>query len=156
MTRGLVSVPVISLLSLLETIADGCQVLKDCRGILDRHQLMLEVCELNSVSKDDCINVGKAEPGNCFLGGLSNWLIAYSTYLVRFINSKRVKLPDENLRHSVVEKKKYFAEFTMEVEKTDAEVQAEGVCNQQLQNLTLMPDKVYAIYFAAATRNNGA
>ena len=58
------------------------QVLKECHGILDRHQLMLEACELNSVSEDDCINVGKAEPDSCLLGGLSNWLIAYSTYLV--------------------------------------------------------------------------
>ena len=52
------------------------QVLKDCSGILNRHQSMLEACELTSVSEDDYIDVGKAEPGSCLLGGLPNWLIA--------------------------------------------------------------------------------
>nr|XP_017257593.1 PREDICTED: histone-lysine N-methyltransferase ATXR3 isoform X3 [Daucus carota subsp. sativus] len=118
------------------------KVLKECHGILDRHQLMLEACELNSVSEDDYIDLGKAGLGSCLLGGLPDWLIAYSARLVRFINSERVKLPDEILRHNVDEKKKYFAEITMEVEKTDAEVQAEGVYNQRLQNLALTLDKV--------------
>lgn len=58
------------------------QVLKECHGILDRHQLMLEACELNSVSEDDYIDLGKAGLGSCLLGGLPDWLIAYSARLV--------------------------------------------------------------------------
>ncbi|KAK1388983.1 Histone-lysine N-methyltransferase ATXR3 [Heracleum sosnowskyi] len=118
------------------------KVLKECHGILDRHQLMLEACELNSVSEDDYIDLGKAGLGSCLLGGLPDWLIAYSARLVRFINSERVKLPEEILRHNLDEKKKYFTDYILEVEKTDAEVQAEGVYNQRLQNLALTLDKV--------------
>ncbi|XP_074355516.1 histone-lysine N-methyltransferase ATXR3-like isoform X1 [Apium graveolens] len=118
------------------------KVLKECHGILDRHQLMLEACELNSVSEDDYIDLGKAGLGSCLLGGLPDWLIAYSARLVRFINSERLKLPAEILRHNLDEKKKYFSDYILEVEKTDAEVQAEGVYNQRLQNLALTLDKV--------------
>lgn len=42
---------------------------------------------------------------------------------VRFINFERTKLPKEILKHNLEEKKKYFAEISMEVEKSDAEVQ---------------------------------
>ncbi|XP_017241564.1 histone-lysine N-methyltransferase ATXR3 [Daucus carota subsp. sativus] len=118
------------------------KVLKESHGILDRHQLLLEACEVNSVSEDDYIDLGKAGLGSCLLGGLPDWLIAYSARLVRFINFERVKLPDEILRHNMEEKKKYFAEICLDVEKTDAEVQAEGVYNQRLQNLALTLDKV--------------
>lgn len=58
------------------------QVLKESHGILDRHQLMLEACEVNSVSEDDYIDLGKAGLGSCLLGGLPDWLIAYSARLV--------------------------------------------------------------------------
>lgn len=58
------------------------QVLKECHGILNRHQLMLEACELNSVSKEDYIDLGRAGLGSCLLGGLPDWLIAYSARLV--------------------------------------------------------------------------
>lgn len=118
------------------------KVLKECHGILNRHQLMLEACELNSVSKEDYIDLGRAGLGSCLLGGLPDWLIAYSARLVRFINYERTMLPEEILRHNLEEKRKYFADICLEVEKNDAEVQAEGVYNQRLQNLALTLDKV--------------
>lgn len=46
---------------------------------------------------------------------------------MRFINSERVKLPAEILRHNLDEKKKYFTDYILEVEKTDAEVQVSMV-----------------------------
>ena len=42
---------------------------------------------------------------------------------VRFINFERTKLPEEILRHNLDEKRKYFADISLEVEKSDAEVQ---------------------------------
>lgn len=118
------------------------KVLKDCHGILNRHQLMLEACELNSVSEEDYIELGRAGLGSCLLGGLPDWLIAYAARLVRFINFERTKLPEEILRHNLEEKRKYFTDVCLDVEKSDAEVQAEGVYNQRLQNLALTLDKV--------------
>ncbi|KAL7219013.1 hypothetical protein ACSBR2_012143 [Camellia fascicularis] len=118
------------------------KVLKDWHGILDRHHLLLEACELNFVSEEDYIDLGRAGLGSCLLGGLPGWLIAYSARLVRFINFERTKLPEEILRHNLEEKRKYFADISIEVEKSDAEVQAEGVYNQRLQNLALTLDKV--------------
>ena len=58
------------------------QVLKEWHGILDRHQLMLEACETNSVSEEDYLDLGRAGLGSCLLGGLPDWLIAYSARLV--------------------------------------------------------------------------
>ncbi|KAG9154897.1 hypothetical protein Leryth_015521, partial [Lithospermum erythrorhizon] len=84
---------------------------------------MLEACESNSVSDEDLIDLGKAGLGSCLLGGLPDWLISYSARLVRFINFERTKLPEEILKHNVEEKKKYFADVCLEVEKCDAEVQ---------------------------------
>ncbi|CAL5354171.1 unnamed protein product [Camellia sinensis] len=117
------------------------KVLKDWHGILDRHHLLLGACELNFVSEEDYIDLGRAGLGSCLLGGLPGWLIAYSARLVRFINFERTKLPEEILRHNLEEKRKYFADISIEVEKSDAEVQAEGVYNQRLQNLALTLDK---------------
>lgn len=57
-------------------------MLKESHGILDRHQLMLEACELNSVSEEDYIDLLKAGLGSCLLDGLPDWLIAYSARLV--------------------------------------------------------------------------
>ncbi|CAH9076634.1 unnamed protein product [Cuscuta epithymum] len=118
------------------------KVIEQYHGILDRHGLLLEACELNSVSEDDYIDLGKAGLGSCLLAGLPDWLIAYSARVVRFINLERIKLPDEILRHNLEEKKKYFSDICIEVEKNDAEIQAEGVYNQRLQNLALTLDKV--------------
>jgi hypothetical protein len=118
------------------------KVLKEWHGILDRHHLMLEACEFNSVTEEDYIELGKAGLGSCLLGGLPDWLIAYAARLVRFINFERVKLPEEILKHSLEEKRKYFVDVCLDVEKNDAEVQAEGVYNQRLQNLALTLDKV--------------
>ncbi|KAK4437322.1 Histone-lysine N-methyltransferase ATXR3 [Sesamum alatum] len=118
------------------------KVLKEHHGLLDRHCLLLEACELNSVSEEDYIDLGKAGLGSCLLGGLPDWLIAYTARLVRFINFERTKLPSEIFRHNTEEKRRYFAEIQLEVEKSDAEIQAEGVYNQRLQNLALTIDKV--------------
>ncbi|XP_055823205.1 histone-lysine N-methyltransferase ATXR3 [Solanum dulcamara] len=118
------------------------KVLQEYHGLLDRHQLMLEACELNSVSEEDYIDLGKAGLGSCLLAGLPHWLIAYSARLVRFINFERTKLPDEILKHNLEEKKKYFSDICLDVEKNESEIQAEGVYNQRLQNLALTLDKV--------------
>ncbi|XP_044467024.1 histone-lysine N-methyltransferase ATXR3-like isoform X2 [Mangifera indica] len=118
------------------------KVLEELHGLLDRHQLMLEACELNSVTEEDYLDLGRAGLGNCLLGGLPSWVVAYSARLVRFINLERTKLPEEILKHNLEEKRKYFSEICLEVEKSDAEVQAEGVYNQRLQNLAVTLDKV--------------
>ncbi|CAL5380020.1 unnamed protein product [Camellia sinensis] len=79
------------------------QVLKEGHGILDRHHLLVEACELNFVSEEDYIDLGRAGLGSCLLGGLPDWLIAYSARLVRFINFERTKLPEEILKHNLEE-----------------------------------------------------
>ncbi|CAM8985479.1 unnamed protein product [Rhodiola kirilowii] len=117
-------------------------VLEEWHGILDRHKLIIQACELNSVSEKDYIVLGKAGLGSCLLAGLPDWLIAYTARLVRFINKERIKLPEEILKHNVEEKRKYLNEISIDVEKSDAEIQAEGVYNQRLQNLALTLDKV--------------
>ncbi|XP_029117517.2 histone-lysine N-methyltransferase ATXR3 [Elaeis guineensis] len=118
------------------------KVLKDCHGVLDRHKLMLEACEAKSVSQEDYIDLGRAGLGTCLLSGLPGWLVAYSAHLVRFINFERTKLPEEILRHNLEEKRKFFSDICLEVEKSDAEVQAEGVYNARLQNVALTLNKV--------------
>ncbi|KAI3862666.1 hypothetical protein MKX03_018079 [Papaver bracteatum] len=132
--------------SYLNLTGDGAfqKVMKERHGVLDRHQLMLEACELNSVSEEDYIDLGRAGLGNCLLAGLPDWLVAYSARLVRFINLERAKLPKQIYKHNVEEKRKFFPdiEIDKELEKSDAEVQAEGVYNQRLQNLALTIDKV--------------
>lgn len=42
---------------------------------------------------------------------------------VRFINFERTKLPDEILKHNLEEKKKYFSDICLEVEKNESEIQ---------------------------------
>ncbi|CAN1232252.1 Histone-lysine N-methyltransferase ATXR3 [Linum perenne] len=118
------------------------KVLKQWHGVLDRHQLMLEACESNFVSEEDYLDLGRAGLGSCLLGGLPDWVVAYSARLVRFINLERTKLPEEILKHNLEEKKKYSSEICIDVERSDAEVQAEGVYNQRLQNLAITLDKV--------------
>ncbi|CAN0914646.1 Histone-lysine N-methyltransferase ATXR3 [Linum grandiflorum] len=118
------------------------KVLKQWHGVLDRHQLMLEACESNIVSEEDYLDLGRAGLGSCLLGGLPDWVVAYSARLVRFINLERTKLPEEILKHNLEEKKKYSSEICLDVERSDAEVQAEGVYNQRLQNLAVTLDKV--------------
>lgn len=58
------------------------QVLEEWHGVLDCHQLMLEACELNSVSEEDYLDLGRAGLGSCLLGGLPDWLVAYSARVV--------------------------------------------------------------------------
>ncbi|KAE8686536.1 Histone-lysine N-methyltransferase ATXR3 [Hibiscus syriacus] len=118
------------------------KVLKEWHGILDRQQLMLEACELNSVSEEDYLELGRAGLGSCLLGGLPDWLVAYSARVVRFINFERTKLPEQILRHNLEEKRKYYIDISLDAERNDAEIQAEGVYNQRLQNLAITLDKV--------------
>lgn len=42
---------------------------------------------------------------------------------MRFINFERTKLPSEILKHNIEEKKRFFAEVNLELERTDAEIQ---------------------------------
>lgn len=42
---------------------------------------------------------------------------------VRFVNFERMKLPEEILKHNLEEKRKYFSDICLEVERSDAEVQ---------------------------------
>nr|POE95007.1 histone-lysine n-methyltransferase atxr3 [Quercus suber] len=53
------------------------QVLDEWYGIQDRHQLMLEACELNLVSEENYLDLGMAGLGSCLLGGLPDWVVAY-------------------------------------------------------------------------------
>lgn len=50
---------------------------------------------------------------------------------MRFINFERTKLPDEILKHNLEEKKKYFSDISLDVEKNESEIQvsrhADGV-----------------------------
>ncbi|XP_074303506.1 histone-lysine N-methyltransferase ATXR3 isoform X2 [Silene latifolia] len=118
------------------------KVLKEWHGLLDKQRLLLEACELNWVSEEDYIDLSRAGLGRCLLGGLPDWLVAYSARLVRFINFERTKLPEKILKHNLEEKKKYNLEISAEMERSDAELQAEGVYSQRLQNLALTLDKV--------------
>ncbi|CAL5438450.1 unnamed protein product [Camellia sinensis] len=68
-------------------------VLKEGHGILDRHHLLVEACELNFVSEEDYVDLGRAGLGSCLLGGLPDW----------FINFERTKLPEEILKHNLEE-----------------------------------------------------
>ncbi|XP_022742735.1 histone-lysine N-methyltransferase ATXR3-like isoform X2 [Durio zibethinus] len=118
------------------------KVLKEWHGMLNRQQLMLEACKLNSVCEEDYLELGRAGLGSCLLGGLPDWLVAYSARVVRFINFERTKLPEEILRHNLEEKRKYCIDVSLDAERNDAEIQAEGVYNQRLQNLAITLDKV--------------
>ncbi|KAL6552637.1 hypothetical protein OROHE_008001 [Orobanche hederae] len=100
------------------------KVLQEQHGLIDRIHLLLEACELNSVSEEDYIDLGKAGLGSCLLGGCQ---------IVRFINFERTRLPSEILRHNIEEKKRYLVDIHLE---------AEGVYNQRLQNLALTINKV--------------
>lgn len=42
---------------------------------------------------------------------------------MRFINFERTKLPDEILKHNLEEKKKYFSDICLDVEKNESEIQ---------------------------------
>ncbi|BAT04105.1 Os08g0180100, partial [Oryza sativa Japonica Group] len=118
------------------------KVLMEFHGVLDRHSLLLQACEANSVSQQDLIDLGRAGLGTCLLAGLPGWLVAYTAHLVRFIFFERQKLPHEIFKHNVDEKRQFFTDINMDSEKNDAEVQAEGVLNSRLQNLTHTLDKV--------------
>ncbi|KAG7022888.1 Histone-lysine N-methyltransferase ATXR3, partial [Cucurbita argyrosperma subsp. argyrosperma] len=115
--------------SYLNLTGDGAflKVLEEWHGLLDCHQLMLEACELNSVSEEDYLDLGRAGLGSCLLGGLPDWLVAYAARVVRFINFERTKLPEEILTHNLEEKRKYFSDICLDVEKSDAEVQVRYV-----------------------------
>ena len=46
---------------------------------------------------------------------------------VRFVNFERTKLPEEILKHNLEEKRKYFSDIILEVERSDAEVQVRSL-----------------------------
>jgi len=49
---------------------------------------------------------------------------------VRFINFERTRLPEEILKHNVEEKRKFFADISLEDEKREAKIQVcAGCCN---------------------------
>lgn len=58
------------------------QVLMEFHGVLDRHSLLLQACEADSVSQQDLIDLGRAGLGTCLLAGLPGWLVAYTAHLV--------------------------------------------------------------------------
>ena len=58
------------------------QVLMEFHGVLDRHSLLLQACEANSVSQQDLFDLGRAGLGTCLLAGLPGWLVAYTAHLV--------------------------------------------------------------------------
>ncbi|KAF6176404.1 hypothetical protein GIB67_010852 [Kingdonia uniflora] len=87
------------------------QVLKERHGMLDRHQLMREACQLNCTSEEDYIDLGRAGLGTCLFAGLHDWLISYFARLVRLINFERTKLPEEILRFNLVEEKNFLRYF---------------------------------------------
>jgi len=118
------------------------KVLKECHGLLHRHQLLLEACTTNSVTQEDISDLRCAGLGTCLLSGLPNWAVAFSARVVRFINLERRRLPEQILKHVIKEKKKAGVEIFLEYEKSDAEIQAEGVYNQRLQSLAITLDKV--------------
>lgn len=118
------------------------KVLKEFHGLLHRNQLLLEACTTNSVTEEDMRDLHSAGLGTCLLSGLPNWAVAFSARVVRFINFERRKLPEQIVKHVVKEKKKVGVEILLEYEKSDAEIQAEGVYNQRLQSLAITLDKV--------------
>ncbi|VAI87563.1 unnamed protein product [Triticum turgidum subsp. durum] len=118
------------------------KVLMEFHGVLDRHSLLLQACEANTVSQQDLIDLGRAGLGTCLLAGLPGWLVAYTAQLVRFIFFERQKLPNEIFKHNMEEKRQFFTDINMDSERNDAEVQAEGVLNSRLQHLTHTLDKV--------------
>jgi hypothetical protein len=118
------------------------KVLMEFHGVLDRHSLLLQACEANSVSQQDLFDLGRAGLGTCLLAGLPGWLVSYTAHLVRFIYLERQKLPDEILKHNVEEKRQFLIDINMDSEKNDAEVQAEGVLNSRLQQIVHTLDKV--------------
>lgn len=118
------------------------KVLKEFHGLLHRHQLLLEACTANSVTEEDISDLRSAGLGTCLLSGLPNWAVAFSARVVRFINFERSRLPEQILKHAIKEKKKAGVEILLEYEKSDAEIQAEGVYNQRLQSLAITLDKV--------------
>ena len=47
---------------------------------------------------------------------------------VRFINFERTRLPEAILKHNVEEKRKFFADISLEDEKSEAEIQVCAGC----------------------------
>ncbi|KAF6162726.1 hypothetical protein GIB67_028995 [Kingdonia uniflora] len=66
------------------------KVLKEPHGMLDRHQPMLEACQLNCTSEEDYIDLGRVGLGACLLAGLPDWLISYSAWLAESVYNQRL------------------------------------------------------------------
>jgi hypothetical protein len=66
---------------------------------------------------------------------------------VRFINFERTKLPEEILKHNLDEKRKYFSDVCLEVERSDAEVQ---VCSLFPSRASLSYIKMAFVFFKSS------
>ncbi|KAJ6733810.1 HISTONE-LYSINE N-METHYLTRANSFERASE ATXR3 [Salix koriyanagi] len=51
---------------------------------------MLRACELNSVSDEDYLDLGRAGLGSCLLGGLPDWVVSYSARLIYVLRLREV------------------------------------------------------------------
>lgn len=119
------------------------EVMKDCHGILHRHDLLLQACISSHTSREDWDDLRKAGVGSCLLEGLPDWTIRYAAGVVRFMNTERKSLPKEILKTIIKERR---LETYGEAEFLEAGIQADGVFNSRLQNLAITLDKVRYVF----------
>ncbi|KAJ7518910.1 hypothetical protein O6H91_20G014700 [Diphasiastrum complanatum] len=118
------------------------EVMKRCHGLLDRHHMLLEACGDGEVTQHEWNEMKQAGVGTCMLSGLPNWAIKYTARLVGFINLERTLLPEEMMKANQKKKRELGSHAYYELERLDAEIQADGVYNNRLQNLAITLDKV--------------
>lgn len=58
------------------------QVLKECHGILDRHNLLLQACTSGAVTFREQEELKQAGLGPSLLDGLPQWVIKYAAGIV--------------------------------------------------------------------------
>lgn len=63
-------------------VCDVMQVLKECHGILDRHNLLLQACTSGAVTAREMEELKQAGLGACVLDGLPHWVIKYAAGIV--------------------------------------------------------------------------
>ncbi|XP_024381473.1 histone-lysine N-methyltransferase ATXR3 isoform X3 [Physcomitrium patens] len=112
------------------------EVLKECHGILDRHNLLLQACTSGAVTFREQEDLKQAGLGPCLLDGLPQWVIKYAAGIVSYLNFERQRLPDELMKAEMLK------HTGIDLDRQDVEVQTEGVYNQRLQNLAITLDKV--------------
>ncbi|KAJ7549235.1 hypothetical protein O6H91_07G046000 [Diphasiastrum complanatum] len=118
------------------------EVMKRYHGLLDRHHMLLEACADGEVTQLEWDEMRQAGVGTCMLSGLPNWAIKYTARLVGFINLERARLPEELMKANKKKKRGFGFDAYYELERPDAEIQADGVYNNRLQNLAITLDKV--------------